>query len=425
MDRRSLLAKVLRHRSRCQRLENPSPSALPVMDLLEYQAKDLFREVGIPVLPSQRIERPADIKALKLPFPIALKSQVYVGERGRVGGIRFASNTIDAIAAAHSIFNLSIMGEYPKVLLAEAKYEAQQELYLAVALNQSIRRPVILGSAQGGIDVQTAIDEMQQVTIDQEFSPFYARRLALKMGLRGNLINAVSDVVERMYRLFIDKDLDLVEINPLGVNAAGEIMALDGKMTVNDAALGRHADLAALDNRPQKFVVDRLPDSLNTIDPAGQIAVLCNGAALTMTTMDLIAQSGGKLLHYLNIGSETRHDWQPEILCDRLEKGLGMLAQNKQVKVILINIIGGNVPGDQVANAIVRFLRPPAPIRAIGSKDEGRISRGAPLPKIVVRLLGTHLDEAKQQLATTPAVVVDDLDSAIGQLIILSKRRES
>jgi succinyl-CoA synthetase beta subunit len=397
------------------------------MDLLEYQAKDLFREVGIPVLPAQRIERPADLKALKIPYPIVLKSQVYVGERGRVGGIRFVANTIDAIAAAHSIFNLSIVGEYPKVLLAEAKYEAQQELYLAVFLNRSIRRPVLLGSAKGGIDVQASIDEMQHVIVDQEFSSFYARRLAIKMGLSGDLINAVTDIVERMFRLFIDKDLDLVEINPLGVSVAGEVMALDGKISVNDAALGRHPALAALDSRPRKFVLDRLPDSLTTINADGQIAVLCNGAALTMATMDLVAQSGGKLIHYLNIGSETHHDWQPETVCDRVDEGLKMLSQNKQVRVILINLICGTVPSDQIATTIAKFLqRPPAPPVAIGAHKENlRISRGTAAPKIVVRLLGGKLENAKEILANTPALVLDDLDSAIAQLVMLSKRRES
>lgn len=396
------------------------------MNLLEYQAKELFREVGIPVLPAQRIERPTDLKALKIPYPVVLKSQVYVGERGRVGGIRFVSNTIDAIAAAHSIFNLSIVGEYPKVLLAEAKYDAQQEFYLAVVLNRSIRRPVLLGSKKGGIDVQTSIDEMQHVVVDQEFSSFYARRLTIKMGLSGDLINLVSDVVERMYRLFIDKDLDLVEINPLGVNAAGEVMALDGKVSVNDAALGRHPALAALDNRPQKFVLDRLPDSLTTIDADGQIAILCNGAALTMATMDLVSQAGGKLLHYLNIGSETHHDWQPETLCDRVDQGLKMLSQNKQVKVILVNLVGGTVPSDRIASTISKFLqRPPAPPIAIGAhKDNLRISRGVPVPKLVIRLLGANMNEAKEILASTPALVLDDLDSAIEQLIAFTKRRE-
>ncbi len=119
------------------------------MDLLEYQAKELFREMGIPVLPSQRIDRLKDLKGLNIPYPVVLKSQVYIGGRGRVGGVRFVENTIDAVAAAQMIFNLPIMGEYPTVLLAEAKYDADRELYLAVILNRSIRRPVLLGSQQG------------------------------------------------------------------------------------------------------------------------------------------------------------------------------------------------------------------------------------------------------------------------------------
>lgn len=397
------------------------------MDLLEYQAKDLFQEVGIPVLPSQRIERPSDIKSLKIPYPIALKSQVYIGGRGRVGGVRFVTNTIDAIAAAHSIFNLAIMGEYPKVLLAEAKYEAQQELFLAVVLNRSIRRPVLLGSAKGGIDVQTAIDEMQHVIVDQEFSPFYARRLALKMGLQGDLINAVSDIIEKMYRLFLDKDLDLVEINPLGVSATGQVMALDGKVTVNDTALGRHPMLAALDERlDKKTTLDRFPEVLATIDTDGHIGILCNGAGLTMATMDLVSQAGGKILHFLNIGGETYHNWQPEVLCQRLEKGLELVARNKQIKVILINLLSGTVPCDAIAQTLSKFLqRPPAPTRAVNtSTEEVRISRGTQPPKIVVRLLGARLTEAKEMLSQTQAIVIDDLDQAVAQVVTLTKRRD-
>ncbi len=400
------------------------------MDLLEYQAKELFQDVGIPVLPAQRIERPSDLKTLQIPYPIALKSQVYIGGRGRAGGIRFVSNTIDAIAAAHSIFNLPILGEYPKVLLAEAKYEAQQELFLAVVLNRSIRRPVLLGSAKGGIDVQTAIDDMQQVVVDQDFSSFYARRLALKMGLKGTLINSVTDVIEKMYRLFLDKDLDLVEINPLGVNRAGEVMALDGKITVNDTALARHLDLAALDARSNNPVLTtsdsrstRLPEVLTTINPSGQIGVLCNGAGLTMATMDLVGQAGGKLLHFLNIGSDTHYDWQPDTLCERLEQGLDLLTRNKQVKVILINIVSGTVSCDRVSLSIARFLRPPAPARA-HYKDEVRITRGTAMPKIVVRLLGSQIAQAKENLSSTPAIVIEDLDEAVAQVVTLSKRRE-
>ena len=152
------------------------------MDLLEYQAKELFREVGIPVLPSQRIDDPRELKRLDIPYPVVLKSQVRVGGRGRAGGIRFVENTINAIAAARTIFNLPIVGEYPQVLLAEARYDAEEEFFLAVVLDYKQQRPVLLGSLQGGINVEVLLEQMQKVVVEDEFSPFYARHLATQNG---------------------------------------------------------------------------------------------------------------------------------------------------------------------------------------------------------------------------------------------------
>jgi succinyl-CoA synthetase beta subunit len=404
------------------------------MDLLEYQAKELFREMGIPVLPSQRIDRPRDLKGLELPYPIVLKSQVYMGGRGRVGGVRFAENTIDAVAAAQTIFNLPIMGEYPKVLLAEAKYDVQQELYLAVALNRSIRRPVLLGSLKGGVDVQAAIDEMKYVVVDQEFSPFFARRLMLKMGLQGALINSVSAIVEKMYRLFLDNDLDLVEINPLGVSPTGEVMALDGKVTVNDDALARHPALAALDPKAPAdplHALDELtpqtaraPEVVSTLNSDGQIGILCNGAGLTMATMDLVCQSGGKPTNFLDIGSETHYSCMPDILSERLENGLEAIAQNKQVRVVLINLVSGTVPCDQIADAIVRFLQHQSrKVRSISeAREEGLVNRVARTPQLVIRLVGSHLAEAKERLSTTQALIIDDLEIAVSQAVSFTKQ---
>ena len=405
------------------------------MDLLEYQAKELFREMGIPILPSQRIDRPRDLKGLELPYPIVLKSQVYMGGRGRVGGIRFVENTIDAVAVAHTIFNLPIMGEYPKALLAEAKYDVQQELYLAVVLNRSIRRPVLLGSLKGGIDVQAAIAEMKHVTVDQEFSPFYARRLMLKMGLQGSLINSVSAIVEKMYRLFLDNDLDLVEINPLGVSPIGEVMALDGKITVNDDALARHPDLAALNPKASLPIdplralddsvqpVSDLPEVTSTLDPDGQVGILCNGSGLTMATMDLVGQAGGKPANFLNIGSETHYDSLPETLCERLETGLEAIAQNKQVKVVLINLVTGTVPCDQIAASIAQFFqRQSRNVRSISDRQEVVVSRVARTPQLVVRLVGSRMVEAKERLSTTQAIVVDDLDTAVSKVVSFTKQ---
>jgi len=404
------------------------------MDLLEYQAKELFREMGIPVLPSQRIDRPRDLKGLELPYPIVLKSQVYMGGRGRVGGVRFAENTIDAVAAAQTIFNLPIMGEYPKVLLAEAKYDVQQELYLAVALNRSIRRPVLLGSLKGGIDVRAAIDEMKYVVVDQEFSPFFARRLMLKMGLQGALINSVSAIVEKMYRLFLDNDLDLVEINPLGVSPTGEVMALDGKVTVNDDALARHPALAALDPKAPAdplHALDELtpqtaraPEVVSTLNSDGQIGILCNGAGLTMATMDLVCQSGGKPANFLDIGSETHYSCMPDILGERLENGLEAIAQNKQVRVVLINLVSGTVSCEQIADAIVRFLQHQSrKVRSISeAREDGLVSRVARNPQLVVRLVGSHLAEAKERLSTTQALIIDDLEIAVSQAVSFTKQ---
>jgi succinyl-CoA synthetase beta subunit len=257
------------------------------MDLLEYQAKDLFQEVGIPTLPSQRIDRPTDIKFLKIPYPVVLKSQVSVGHRGKVGGVRFVENTIDGIAAAQTMFNLPIFGEVPQVLLAEAKYDVSREFYLAVLIDYRSRRPVLLGSERGGMDLVAVMDSLQQVMIDDTFSPFYARKLAILMGLSGELLVQVSGIIEAMYRLMVAHDLDLVEINPLGVSNDGKLMALDGKVTVNDRAIIRHPKLQEL---MRQTTVRRLPKVLAT--GSGRIGLMIEGRGLAVSSVVELQRAG-------------------------------------------------------------------------------------------------------------------------------------
>lgn len=258
------------------------------MDLLEYQAKALFQEVGIPILPAQRIDRPTDLKSLKIPYPVVLKSQVSVGNRGKVGGVRFVENTIDAIAAAQTMFNLPIFGEVPQVLLAEAKYDVFQEFYLAVLIDYNLCRPVLLGSGQGGMNLEAVIAKIQQVVIQEEFSPFYARRLAIKMGLTGNLLLKVSQIIESMYRLMIDNDLDLVEINPLGVSSEGEVMALDGKVTANDRAIIRHSQLSIIQRTTK--TIPRLAAT-----GTGYIGVIASGQGSASVTVNELQRAGGQI----------------------------------------------------------------------------------------------------------------------------------
>jgi succinyl-CoA synthetase beta subunit len=410
------------------------------MDLLEYQAKELFRSIGIPVLASQRIDRIQDLKHLSIPYPIVLKSQVHVGGRGRLGGIRFVETTIDAIAAAQALFNLSIMGEKPTALLAEKKFQTDREFYLAVTLNRSLRRLVLLGSTQGGNEVRSAIDSTQQVVVEGDFSPFYARRLALKMGLEGPLMTAVSLVVEKMYYLLVEKDLDLVEINPLGVSNSDEVMALDGKVTVNDGAIGRHPDLLAFDSQP--INPPQTTDDLSwfeapelsvqsTLETRGIVGILCNGSGLTMATMDSFYQAGGKPIAFLNIGSETHHNWDVQTFCDRLLQGLEAMSQKPQVEVILLNLISGIVSGEAIAQTLLKFLQVKTRSSSPSYATEGvlpantALNPSKALPLITVRWIGPDGDRAKDLLMGGPVILCDELDFAIGQALKWAKLNKS
>ncbi len=273
------------------------------MELLEYQAKELFKMVGIPILPAQAIKDSRQIKQLQIPYPVVLKSQVRSGGRGKAGGVRFVANTIDAIAAARTIFNLSILGEYPEVILAEAHYNTEREFFLAIVLDYDLQCPVLLGSAYGGMNVDSLLANLQQVVVDTDFSLFYARRLAASMGLSGQLICSVSDIIAKMYRLFIERDLNLIEINPLGVNTQGKLMALDGKITINDSALNRQPIINSLsfseyqkqnkDSWSQNR--DNLNDAgwywLNWRNKTGKIATICNSFDLALLTWDLLNQN--------------------------------------------------------------------------------------------------------------------------------------
>ncbi len=312
------------------------------MDLLEYQAKALFQEVGIPTLPAQRIDRPTDLKFLKIPYPVVLKSQVSVGNRGKVGGVRFVENTIDAIAAAQTMFNLPIFGEIPQVLLAETKYDVFQEFYLAVLIDETLCRPVLLGAGQGGMDLEAVMEQIQQVVVQAEFSPFYARQLAIKMGLTGSLLLKVSQIIESMYRLLMANDLDMVEINPLGVSSDGEVMALDGKVTANDRALIRHPQLTAI--QPIAPPVPALA-AIGT----GNIGVIVSGRGLAGVTVNELQHAGGRINRCLIV-----NNLEPAVIAQEIQQ----LA--KVSEALLINCLGATTT--QVILALESLKSLPIPI---------------------------------------------------------------
>ncbi|MEO0936364.1 MAG: ATP-grasp domain-containing protein, partial [Cyanobacteria bacterium J06641_2] len=244
------------------------------------------------------IDHPTDLKRLKINYPIVLKSQIYGGGRAKAGGVRFVETTIDAIATAQNIFNLPIYGELPEVLLAEAKYNIEQELYLAIVLDTAVCRPILLGCDEADIDWEEAGEKMQHVVVEEQFSPFYARRLALKMGLQGTLMQSVSEVIENMYRLFIEKDLDLVEIKPLGVNSSGQLMALNGNISINERAILRHQEIAVIARKLAARNISKQGNgnfgNWDGVEMHGKIGILGNGAGSVMATLDLVVNNSGK-----------------------------------------------------------------------------------------------------------------------------------
>ena len=402
------------------------------MDLLEYQVKEWFGKIGIPVLPSQRIDHPTDLKRLKIRFPIVLKSQVHGAERAKAGGVRFAETTIDAIAAAQNIFSLPIWGELPEVVLAESQYDANQEFYLAVVLDTAVCRPVLLGCKEANIDWESAGEKMHYVVVEQEFSPFYARRLALKMGLQGTLMQSVSSVVEKMYQLFVQKDLDLVEINPLAVSATNQVMALNGKVRVNERAIKRHPDLAEMAakiiSRHTSTEINGILGDWDGVKMHGKIGILGNGTGSVMATLDLVANAGGNPGVCLNLRHAFLTDTTPTTFCDRLEIGLKILEADKSIQVILINFLGSIPLTEEVAEVIARVVRQDNSelqsqvVHSNGSKSR----RERNFSPLVVRLAGSEFNAARQYLATLKThndalLVVENLDEAVAAAVRLAK----
>ena len=416
------------------------------MELLEYQAKELFRTVGIPTLPSQTIRDSRKIKQLQIPYPVVLKSQVRSGGRGKAGGVRFVANTIDAIAAARNIFNLSILGEYPEAILAEAHYNTERELFLAIVLDYELQCPVLLGSAWGGMNIDSLLTNLQQVIVDGDFSLFYARRLAIEMGLSGHTICSVSEIVAKMYGLFRDKDLDLIEINPLGVNSQGELMALDGKITMNDYALTRQPIIETLTFSAQQkkssyYNSLRTNKNFSQVswrwldwqDRTGKIAIICSSFDAALLTWDLLRQEevtpACSALLENSLAADGASDL--ELYCQQLENILSEIESYEGIGAIVLNIWESVVVSRAIVQTIIDYCdraeeragavreEPASFDRAINDTQqtlqlasEDKLSL---LPRFILRLL--HEDELNELLTTNKIYLSSDLETVIAEAI--------
>lgn len=393
-----------------------------MVDLLEYQAKQLFKQVGIPTLPSQVITEPRQLRQLEIPYPIVVKSQVRASGRGKAGGVRFAENTIDAIAAASIIFNLQIMEQFPEVVLAEARYDAQTELFLAVVLDYQRKCPVLLGSNQGGINIDPLFDNLQMVAIDTEFSPYHGRKLSRKMGLRGDLIESVSEIIVKMYDLFWSQDLDLIEINPLGISAEGEVMALDGRISANNYGRKRHQKLKSFTESDAQSLL-----WVGSKPVKARIGIICNSVDLGMATLDLMSTTE------LKFGCVVIKD-QLNKFKEELEQAIEEWQKMPEIEVILLNILKTpqhsqlslEVIGDYLAS--INQSKPASEERrnratgVINRQKRQKVVQSSPQSlNFVLRLLNENLEPGQESLASYPVYWAQDLETAVKQTISLAE----
>jgi len=372
------------------------------MNLYEYEAKQIFANYDIAVPPSIRITKAEEINTQlaqaisqsKLSFPVTLKCQVLSGGRGKAGGIKFAKDMDEAETLAKDLLKLKINDLPTQSLLIEPKMAIAKELYLAVTLDRNHGCAIFIASAEGGVEIESSHNVVTS-RIPYPYHAYIARDLAAALNLQGNLLVKVADIANKLYKLFVAMDLDLAEINPLVINGAGEVIALDGKVIANDDALGRQPYFAGwlenhldgLSSREQKSKMT----GLNLVELSGNIGILCNGAGLTMATMDMVKEFGGQPANFLDAGGGAD---QKKTLA-----ALEIVQENPDVKVILLNILGGITACDEVARALVEFI------------DKH------PKRQIVVRLRGNNQQLAEEILAKRNVKLFPGLEDAVKEAI--------
>ncbi|MDR2624056.1 MAG: ADP-forming succinate--CoA ligase subunit beta [Methanobrevibacter sp.] len=342
------------------------------MKFYEYDAKKLFAKEGIPVLeghvaysPEQAMEFASDMRS-----PVAIKSQVLVGGRGKSGGIKFADNPGEAYYAASSLFGMEIKGETVKHLLIEKKANIKREFFLTISIDRMAKKSVIITSSEGGVDIEelakTNPEKINKFYVNplEEFLPYQAREIGRKVGVGNDLISSFGSIVWRLFRVFSKYDAQIAEINPLILTEEG-LIAADAKLEVENDSLFRHEDLFQL--------VEFKPKEFSFVKLDGDIAVVGNGAGLTLTGMDVIKYYGGNPATFLDIGGGASEN--------TIEKALNIVLHYDPVKVVFLNILGGITRADDVAKGVIDIL----------NKSKRK-------PKIVIRLTGTNEEEGQRLL---------------------------
>jgi succinyl-CoA synthetase beta subunit len=375
------------------------------MNLHEYQSKQLFAQYAIPVPKGEVAGSPEEAVAAALKLGGSLwvvKAQVHAGGRGKAGGVKVAKD-VDAVRAAKAMLGTVLVTHQtgPEGLPVHQVYvelgsKIAREIYLSLVLNRDAGHIAFVASAAGGMDIEEVALHSPEKIIRVNIHPaaglqdFQARQLAFGLGLSGAQIAQFGKMAHALYRLYLERDASLVEVNPLIVTGDGDLLALDAKINIEDNALFRHRDLAAMRDDSQEDPMERraAEHDLNYVSLDGNIACMVNGAGLAMATMDLIQLHGGKPANFLDVGGGATKE--------RVSEAFKLILSNPKVTAILINIFGGIVRCDMIAEGII------AAVKEVGVR----------IP-VIVRLEGTNAPLAreilaKSGLAITPASDLTD-----------------
>jgi len=375
------------------------------VNIHEFQAKEILERYGVPVLKrgvARSPEETAEV-AKKLGGTVVVKAQIHAGGRGKAGGVKFCKTTDDVKAAAAKMLGTS-METYQSagvalpiglVLVTEAG-EIAKELYLSVLVDRGTQSITYIASSEGGVDIEQVAAEtpekIQTLNVDfvEGLQPYQAREIGFKLGLNAKQANQLAKIMGGLYTLFNEKDLALVELNPLAILDSGDLYALDGKVNSDDNATFRHKDLAAMRDKTQEDEAEVRASEydLNYVTMDGNIGCMVNGAGLAMATMDVIALNGGSPANFLDVGGGATKE--------RVTEAFKLILSSDKVKAIFVNIFGGIVRCDMIAEGII------AAVKEVDVK----------VP-VVVRLEGTNVEAGKKLLAEsglaiTPADDIND-----------------
>jgi succinyl-CoA synthetase beta subunit len=360
------------------------------MKIHEFQAKKIFSDYGIPVPEGETATRPEQAKeiAAKLGGTVVVKAQIHAGGRGKGGGVKLVQSPDEAFEAAKSIIGMDLVthqtgleGQKVKQVLIEKGLEIEKELYISIVVDRALACPVIMASEAGGMEIEEVAsktpEKIIKAAVDPStgFSGVHARKIAYGLNLRKALIKPASKIIASLYKIFVEKNCSLIEINPFIITKDQKLLALDGKINFDDDALYRHPEIKELYDPDEQdpLELEASKHDLNYIKLDGNVGCMVNGAGLAMATMDLIKLAGGEPANFLDVGGGASSE--------QVEKALKILLADKNVKVVLINIFGGILRCDRVAKGIVEAAK----------------KTDLNLPNII-RLEGTNVDEARKIL---------------------------